>query len=71
VRFDARVGPHPVELEDHALPDRARRFERPAGKNLMDHTMGGGARGMIPGMEDRTTHGNRPKRDLRPRGSAM
>src|SRR4029077_18751247 len=30
------------------------------GKNLMDHTMGGGARGMIPGMEDRTTHGNRP-----------
>src|SRR5437763_4573368 len=30
------------------------------GKNLMDHTMGGGARGMIPGMEDRSTHGNRP-----------
>src|SRR2546425_12219675 len=24
------------------------------GKNLMDHCMGGGARGTIPGMEDRT-----------------
>jgi len=32
----------------------------------MDHTMGGGARGMIPGMEERTTHGNAPQRDLRP-----
>ena len=30
------------------------------GKNLMDHCMGGGARGTIPGMEDRTVHGRRP-----------
>ncbi len=30
------------------------------GKNLMDHCMGGGARGIIPGMEDRTVHGRRP-----------
>ncbi len=30
------------------------------GKNLMDHTMGGGANGTIPGLEDRTVHGNRP-----------
>jgi len=30
------------------------------GKNLMDHCMGGGARGTIPGMEDRTDHGRRP-----------
>jgi len=30
------------------------------GRNLMDHTMGGGAYGMIPGMEDRITHGSRP-----------
>jgi choline dehydrogenase-like flavoprotein len=30
------------------------------GRNLMDHTMGGGARGTIPGLEDRTTHGSRP-----------
>ncbi len=30
------------------------------GRNLMDHCMGGGARGTIPGMEDRTDHGRRP-----------
>jgi len=30
------------------------------GKNLMDHCMGGGARGTIPGTEDRTVHGRRP-----------
>src|SRR5256886_2084993 len=30
------------------------------GHNLMDHCMGGGARGRIPGSEDRTTLGNRP-----------
>jgi choline dehydrogenase-like flavoprotein len=30
------------------------------GKNLMDHCMGGGARGTIPGYEDQTTSGRRP-----------
>src|SRR3989441_9142439 len=30
------------------------------GRNLMDHCMGGGARGTIPGLEDRTVHGRRP-----------
>lgn len=30
------------------------------GHNLMDHTMGGGATGRIPGNEDRTTFGRRP-----------
>jgi choline dehydrogenase-like flavoprotein len=30
------------------------------GRNLMDHTFGAGARGTIPGMEDRTTYGSRP-----------
>jgi choline dehydrogenase-like flavoprotein len=30
------------------------------GLNLMDHTMGGGASGMIPGNEDKIVHGNRP-----------
>jgi glucoside 3-dehydrogenase (cytochrome c) catalytic subunit len=30
------------------------------GRNLMDHTMGGGADGRIPGYEDRTEYGNRP-----------
>lgn len=30
------------------------------GHNLMDHTMGGGAGGRIPGNEDKTTHGRRP-----------
>ena len=30
------------------------------GRNLMDHTMGGGAQGGIPGMTDRWTYGRRP-----------
>jgi len=30
------------------------------GKNLMDHTMGGGARGVMPGNEDVGTYGRRP-----------
>ncbi|MBI2404393.1 MAG: GMC family oxidoreductase [Gemmatimonadetes bacterium] len=30
------------------------------GRNLMDHTMGGGARGTIPGNEDRNVFGRRP-----------
>jgi choline dehydrogenase-like flavoprotein len=30
------------------------------GRNLMDHLMGGGARGTIPGMEDHETFGQRP-----------
>src|SRR3989442_1568891 len=30
------------------------------GRNLMDHALGGGANGAIPGMEYRTVHGNRP-----------
>src|SRR5439155_1007016 len=30
------------------------------GKNLMDHIMGGGAGGTIPGMEDHAVHGHRP-----------
>jgi choline dehydrogenase-like flavoprotein len=30
------------------------------GRNLMDHLMGGGARGTIPGMEDHETLGRRP-----------
>jgi choline dehydrogenase-like flavoprotein len=30
------------------------------GRNLMDHTMGGGARGIIPGFERQTSYGRRP-----------
>jgi choline dehydrogenase-like flavoprotein len=30
------------------------------GRNVMDHTFGAGARGTIPGMEDRATYGSRP-----------
>jgi choline dehydrogenase-like flavoprotein len=30
------------------------------GRNLMDHTMGSGARGFIPGFEDQVFRGNRP-----------
>ncbi|PYO34656.1 MAG: GMC family oxidoreductase [Gemmatimonadetes bacterium] len=37
------------------------------GKNLMDHCMGGGADGTIPGYEDRTTYGNRPNGIYMPR----
>src|ERR1700682_1173125 len=30
------------------------------GRNLMDHVMGGGAQGVVPGNEDKTEFGNRP-----------
>jgi len=30
------------------------------GHNLMDHTMGGGAQGLVPGLDDRNSYGNRP-----------
>src|SRR5277367_971097 len=30
------------------------------GRNIMDHAMGGGAEGLIPGMEDEVDFGNRP-----------
>ncbi len=30
------------------------------GHNLMDHTMGGGARGLVPGLDDRDAYGRRP-----------
>src|SRR2546422_4507662 len=33
------------------------------GRNLMDHAMGGGANGTIPGFEDRAPHGHRPNGD--------
>jgi choline dehydrogenase-like flavoprotein len=37
------------------------------GHNLMDHIKGGGARGIVPGHEDRTTFGNRPTIAYMPR----
>jgi len=37
------------------------------GRNLMDHTMGGGARGIIPGFEDRGVFGRRPNGIYLPR----
>ncbi len=37
------------------------------GKNLMDHCMGGGADGTIPGYQDRTSYGNRPNGIYMPR----
>jgi glucoside 3-dehydrogenase (cytochrome c) catalytic subunit len=37
------------------------------GRNLMDHLMGGGATGTIPGMEDRETFGRRPNGIYLPR----
>lgn len=37
------------------------------GRNLMDHCMGGGARGKIPGLTDRNTSGRRPNGIYLPR----
>jgi choline dehydrogenase-like flavoprotein len=37
------------------------------GRNLMDHVMGGGAKGEIPGHEDRTQEGRRPNGIFVPR----
>jgi len=37
------------------------------GRNLMDHTMGGGASGMVPGFEDHWSHGRRPNGIYLPR----
>ena len=37
------------------------------GRNLMDHTMGGGARGKIPGYESEWIYGNRPNGTYLPR----
>jgi len=37
------------------------------GKNLMDHTMGGGARATIPGLEDKWVYGRRPNGIYLPR----
>jgi glucoside 3-dehydrogenase (cytochrome c) catalytic subunit len=37
------------------------------GRNLMDHTMGGGANGTVPGFEDRVTRGGRPNGIYLPR----
>ena len=37
------------------------------GRNLMDHTMGGGARGTIPGYESEWIYGNRPNGTYLPR----
>jgi choline dehydrogenase-like flavoprotein len=42
------------------FPDGLGNSSGELGRNLMDHTMGGGARGLIPGNEDRVVHGNRP-----------
>jgi choline dehydrogenase-like flavoprotein len=37
------------------------------GRNLMDHIKGGGAKGILPGNEDKTTFGNRPNIVYMPR----
>ena len=42
------------------FPDGLANSSGTLGKNLMDHTMGQGARGVIPGYETRTYRGNRP-----------
>ncbi|HEX6135873.1 MAG TPA: GMC family oxidoreductase [Longimicrobiales bacterium] len=42
------------------FPDGLANSSGELGNNLMDHTMGGGATGTIPGLEDRIVQGNRP-----------
>ncbi|MGH7506162.1 MAG: GMC oxidoreductase, partial [Longimicrobiales bacterium] len=42
------------------FPDGLANSSGELGRNLMDHTMGGGASGIVPGMEDRIVHGSRP-----------
>jgi len=41
-------------------PDGLANSSGQVGRNLMDHTMGGGARGRVPGLEDKWTFGRRP-----------
>lgn len=43
-----------------AFPNGLANSSRELGRNLMDHTMGGGAEGRIDGFEDRTHFGRRP-----------
>ncbi len=42
------------------FPDGLANSSGELGRNLMDHTMGGGARGRIPGNENRHVYGHRP-----------
>jgi choline dehydrogenase-like flavoprotein len=42
------------------FPDGLANSSGELGHNLMDHVMGGGASGEIPGNEDRVSHGHRP-----------
>ena len=48
-------------------PDGLANSSGALGKYLMDHWMGAGARGTVPGLEDRTTYGNRPNGVYLPR----
>jgi choline dehydrogenase-like flavoprotein len=48
-------------------PDGLANSSGQVGKNLMDHCMGGGANGVIPGMEDRWVYGRRPNGIYLPR----
>lgn len=48
-------------------PDGLANSSGQLGRNLMDHTMGGGARGVIPGSEDKWTWGRRPNGIYLPR----
>lgn len=50
-----------------AFPDGLANSSGQLGRNLMDHTMGGGARGGIPGHESEWIYGNRPNGIYLPR----
>jgi len=49
------------------FPDGLANSSGQLGRNLMDHTMGGGARGTIPGYESEWIYGNRPNGIYLPR----
>ncbi len=50
-----------------AFPDGLANSSGELGRNLMDHVMGGGAGGTIPGMEDKESYGHRPNGTYLPR----
>ena len=53
--------------QSEAFPDGLANRSGQLGRNLMDHTIGLGALGILPGFEDKTTFGNRPNNLYIPR----
>lgn len=56
-----------LNSSDERWPDGLANSSGQLGKNLMDHTMGGGATGTLPGMEEKWIFGRRPNGIYLPR----